>query len=223
MSNVAALSRPATIPCPGCNNSYISTAEKLIDHALCCSLTGFTPAIRHNLVKHELAKILRRYNFPVTVEPTHYIHLYEDGIAHRPDLLVWSPVPTACDIVITQQDKIPGNSSRAAAKDKIKSHNVAVRKLGHTFFPFALEAHGHEHSSVQAFVKSVMQFRPAYEEHEIMRDIRTGVSVALARARMHSVLVMFGHGIYQRHVEKTDEALDHDACSSRRPETGLQP
>ena len=201
LSHAALLQCTRRAACTACNNCDVSTPEKLIDHSLNCSIAGFTPSHRHSLVKAELAKILRRYNFAVAVEPSLYIHNYTDGIAHKPDITVFSPIPVATDIVVSQQDRVPGVAARAAAKKKINLHNNAVRKAGHVFFPFALEAHGYEHSSVQAFIKCVMQFRPRFEEQELMRDVRTGVSVTLARARMHSVLAMFGIGAFQRKDE----------------------
>ena len=164
-------------------------AGQLIDHSLNCGLTGFTPSHRHSLVKTAVAQVLRRFNFAVSLEPS--LYHYSSGDC-RPDLTVWAPRPVATDFVISQQNKKPGVAATEAAKKKIATHRTAVTARGHVFVPFALEAHGYEHASVQAFVKQVAQFRPKYEEQELMRDIRVGVSVALARARMNSILALVG-------------------------------
>ena len=175
--------------CP-CNNAAIATPGELIDHALNCRGIGFSPSHRHSLIKAEVAKIFRRSNFAVTLEPNFYC--YNDGKNHRPDLTIFAPHPVATDFVICQQDTVPGTAANREARKKLKTHTTAVTSAGHHFVPFALEAHGHEHSSVQAFVKAAMQFRPQFEELQMMRDIRVGVSVALARARINSVLAVIG-------------------------------
>jgi hypothetical protein len=180
--------------------------QDLIIHAMNCNHTGFSTAQRHTMVKRCVARVLNRYNFATTVEPTFYESSYSDSVKHRPDLVVWTSRPVATDITIVQQDKdVPGREACAAAIKKDKLHGKIVANCGHVFSSFVLETRGYEHPSVKNFVQKVSQNRPAYEARDLEKEVCLCVSVELARARAHALDAML-----QRFRWNADEDVQGD-------------
>ena len=167
----------------------------IIKHALNCSHTGFGPSKRHTDVKFAISGALLRHNFSVTREPTCYSHFYDGSAEQRPDLLVHCGARSfATDIVVCQQDGDVGENAKKQANIKYGTHLVAVANIaGHTFFPYALEAHGHRDISCLQFTRAVLSTRSVYEERTILRDINTCVSIALARARVNAVTAVLAN------------------------------
>jgi hypothetical protein len=179
--------------------------QDLIVHAMNCNHTGFSTAMRHTMVKRCLARVLNRYNFATTVEPTFYESSYHDGIKHRPDLVVWTPRPIAIDVTIVQQHaNAPGREACTAAAKKDKLHGQIVANCGHVFSSFVLETHGFEHTSVKNFVQKVSQNRPPYEAKELEKEVCLCVSVELARARAHALDVMLQRFRFEAGDEQGD-------------------
>ena len=197
-----------------CTNIELKTPLDIIAHALNCNNSGFTTATRHNFIKTAIARVLRHYNFAVTLEPTVYSSYYEDSVAHRPDVLVHTSPPICTDVTVVQQNdsSVVGNASRAAAKRKSDHHNLAVSRIGHVFYPFALEAHGYEQPCNSAFTNAVGSHLPRHELQQLVFDMRSAVSVALARARCQAVSAIYKARDFRVRAPDGSDSGDVDAA-----------
>jgi hypothetical protein len=157
-----------------------------------------------------VATVLRRHGIPVQNEPNFYTKHYQDGVKHRPDLIVWTATPVATDFVVVQQDGArPGAAAGKEAEKKTKHHNHAVVQAGHIFVPFALETHGYAHPGAMRFINEVSQHLPAYEAEELRREATIAVSTTLARARVHAVAAILQQR--DRVMMDNNEGEDMDA------------
>ena len=100
-----------------------------IDHTLRCDrFTKVTHSTRHNMVRDAMARVAMQYGISTIKEPTTYT--YEAG-RKRPDLLFQTSVPIATDITIVMPDPTPMDAADRADKNKTKTHEDAVKALGH--------------------------------------------------------------------------------------------
>ena len=185
-SNIMTVINTRGVTC-GCNERA-RTAQDLIDHALVCRHNPYCPTKRHTEVKNSVAACLRRHDFHISVEPTNYIHLYNNGKQQRPDIAVYGNMTIATDFVISQQHDKPGDAAHAAAAKKNDTHKEAVSKAGDLFIPYSLEAHGYAHSCCETFSKAITETRTPLDARDIRRELAHVVSIALARARVRAVL-----------------------------------
>jgi len=163
--------------------------EDVIQHAIVCPRNHYTPALRHEKVKHAIANCLRQFGFSVTVEPNYFV--YEGSqIMRRPDIAVhlegYEDVVT--DLVIVKQEGQLGVNAAKAAEEKNKIHKSAVSRAGAKFFPFAMEVHGHRDKSCTQFFDALNQHIQPHEKWRFRNHFFTTVSAALAHTRVRAIL-----------------------------------
>jgi hypothetical protein len=160
----------------------------IVQHALSCEYTRFTPTQRHTMVKYALARAVRDFGFYVAVEPRFYVYA-NATVQQRPDLTVFvGGSGIATDVVICKQDGPVGANAMHWAERKIRTHDAAVSAHGHQFIPFAMEVHGHRASCCYKFAEAVAAYVQPHLRWGLKRHIESLVSTTLAHARVEAVL-----------------------------------
>ena len=80
-----------------------------------------------------------------------------------------------------------GVKATLAAQHKKDAHDDAVKGLGHSFHPFAMEVYGHLDESCHDVLKYLSNHLLPWQRHRFRTEMLHAVSVALARGRAHSV------------------------------------
>jgi hypothetical protein len=178
-----ALSKP--IRC-NCGHSSITDGE-FIDHCLYCDQAATFGAVhRHNEVVRTLAIVARSYGISATLEPGFYT--YENGRANRPDITFFVRPPLAIDVTIVSPTFEVDVAAAKAAADKQAKHGKAVAAEGHRFSPFAMEIHGHQHSSCSDVFRVLSYELDPAVRLAFVREIRNASAAALARGRVKTVV-----------------------------------
>jgi len=190
----------------GCGQMFNTTAS-VVDHIFYCAhASGFTFASRHQVLKTEIAQVLRSAGIGVHVEPnffTYQNHRPNDH-HHRPDLVAYSisagsfndavdPLTAnmddlrsgvVTDFCVCMQDGLPGDHAKKMERVKIQLHKEAVERDGYVFIPYVVEAHGTEAEGVVDFIRAVARFVPHYMQNRLKYSLSFITSVALAHARV---------------------------------------
>ena len=80
------------------------------------------------------------------------------------------------------------------------------------FYPVALEAHGYEQPCNSAFTNAVGSHLPRHELQQLVFDMRSAVSVALARARCQAVLAIYKARNFRVRAPGGSDSGDVDAA-----------
>ena len=167
-----------------CNCGKQVEETTLIEHSLTCdTFTTYGHVPRHNLVVDALCRIARAYGISTTREPKYYT--YDNEKRERPDITFSGAPPTATDATIVQTIGTVGANAKAAARAKRKKHEDAVKKIGHVFHPFVLEATGFTDESCVKMIDAIADGNsmPRWLRFEFTRDMMHATSIAMARGR----------------------------------------
>ena len=180
-----------------CNCRRQVENEKLIEHSLTCdTFTTFGHTPRHNLVVDALCRVARTYGISTTREPKYYT--YENEKRERPDITFSGAPPIATDVTVVQTLVTAGANAKAAAKAKRKKHEDAVKRIGHVFHPFVLEATGFTDESCVRTIDAIADSNsmPRWQRFEFTRDMMHATSIAMARGRATAVRIAVQRCIY---------------------------
>lgn len=168
---------PVKCPC----STMITCDTAQIDHTLRCDrFTKVTHSTRHNMVRDAMARVAMQYGISTIKEPT--IYTYEAG-RKRPDLLFQTSVPIATDITIVMPDPTPMDAADRADKNKTKTHEDAVKALGHVFIPAAAEAYGLLGKGFTKLINALVRDLPPQYQWGFKCDFERAITTAMARSR----------------------------------------
>jgi hypothetical protein len=164
----------------------MQTAEQFVNHALTCkTLSSYTQTTRHNRVRDTLAAVARTFGITTTLEPTFYV--YDCASHRRPDIVFHLPRAVATDVSVVFPVGEEGESVRAKAKSKVKTHDAAVRALNHDFIPFVLDTFGTMDRCCKELIEALKRQVPIHLKSSFEFHAYHSISCALAKARAATI------------------------------------
>jgi hypothetical protein len=159
-------------------NAKVAESEAIfVEHTLVCPKAAYGFTHRHNDIVDALCNTSLCYGIHSIKEPRFYD--YDDGARNRPDI-TWRVHPkVTTDVTVRKPTAVLGAAAKAAANEKIKYHGEAVARLGHKFYPFAMETYGGFDKRAIQLIERLAQERPEWERYQFKRDMIHAASTAL--------------------------------------------
>jgi hypothetical protein len=170
----------------------IGNDQDYIDHLFECvaGTEHVNTSTRHNWLKYAISGVISHHGIPCTIEPRMYSPHYtqRNDSAHidrRPDLLCRTVNPVVTDFGIVMQSKggRVGDAASAYAHDKKKLHDAACKSIGHRYYSFIVETHGHVDKDAKDFIEQVVREAPAVDQRAFAFELNYVTSVVLAKTR----------------------------------------
>ena len=160
--------------------SPLDVSHRSSTHLLRCNhVRGETWSNRHDATCDVIARSIASAGCHFVREPRRYT--YGDASAKRPDITAFLVGQTiALDITVVSPDAIPGKAASTAAAEKQEKHAAAVEDRGDEFLPLAFESGGHADKCFETFCRLVGTSAQPWATQEIQRELRHGVSTAIA-------------------------------------------
>lgn len=168
--------------------TVINNDDDQIQHTFKCDLwTTFTHTRRHNALRDAVINTAIKFGITTTKEPRFYT--YESGKSQRPDATFHSePLTVSVDFAIMSPTHIPGQAIKDEEKRKCKTHDSAVNRLGHSFYPIVCEAYGLMGKQVIHFIDQLCNMITPGQRLQFKREMIYTISNSLAISRANAIV-----------------------------------